>query len=316
MTDTQLEALEPLDYPWGGDGGDPFEPIQKDVLAALIPTDQPYPAPLDQLLTLGSAIEQERQATFEAMQFLPEQADDLVRMARDRRLHTLSSDSGEVWAPIWAMRGLGRINASDRAADLMPLLDLDDDGMSGFLAEVFVIFGEEAFAPLAAYLNDRSRWVFGRTQAIDIMNDLVEAHPELRDRAVQLYTAALLDAKSNESMFNGFLLAGLLKFQATDALPAIRQAFEDEAIDIEIAGDWPDVLEELGQPIDEQDPLVQAANQRTLLRADRSLFNSPALQQPQQTRANQLSNQKNKSTQKKRKRKAAAAARKTNKKRR
>lgn len=316
MTTTGLEPLEPGDYAWGGDGSDPFEPIRAHVLAALRSTDQPYPAPLDQLLSLGSALEQEPDQAFQQIQFVPEQADDLVRMARDRALHTAPSISTEVWAPIWAAKALGRIGASDRAADLVPLLDLDDDGNAGFLSEVFSSFGEPALAPLAAYVQDHTRWTYSRTQAIELIDELVDAHPELRDRVVQIYTTALKDATNNESVYNGMLLAGLLQLKAIESLPVIRQAFEDQAIELEIAGDWPEVLEELGLPVDPSDPLVQEAYERADLDQSDEWAASPALQQTNRPKAAQSASQKNKANQKKRKRKAAAASRKANKKHR
>jgi hypothetical protein len=316
MTNPPFESLEPFYYSWGVDDGDLLEPVRAHVLAALIPTDQPYPAPLDQLLTIGSAMEEELDEAFEEIAFLPEHADDLVRMARDRALHTAMGDSSEVWAPVWAIRALGQIEARDRIGDLIPLLDLQDDSNAEFLAGTFAIFGEVVIAPLAAYLHDRSRWIFGRGATLDLLNYLADAHPELRDRVVSVITTALEDSASNHPTLNGFILSGLLTLEATEALPVIRQAFEANLVDLSIAGDWPDVLENLHQPIDESDPLVQAAKQRGQLRANRRQSESPGLQQPQRTKAASSSNQKSKADQKKRKRKAASAARKTNKKRR
>ena len=47
-----------LEYDWGGDGSDPYEPVRAHVEAALVPTDAPYPPPQDRLLSLGDAYDQ------------------------------------------------------------------------------------------------------------------------------------------------------------------------------------------------------------------------------------------------------------------
>ena len=56
MTDTESAELE---YDWGGDGSDHHKTVRAHVEAALVPTDGAYPPPLDQLLTLGNALEVE-----------------------------------------------------------------------------------------------------------------------------------------------------------------------------------------------------------------------------------------------------------------
>jgi hypothetical protein len=39
----------------GSHGSDLTSPVRAHVLAALVPTDEPYPPPVDKLLTLGNA---------------------------------------------------------------------------------------------------------------------------------------------------------------------------------------------------------------------------------------------------------------------
>ncbi len=53
----EAEAEMELDYDWGGDGSNLYEPVRAHVEAALVPTDAPYPPPLDELLRVGDASE-------------------------------------------------------------------------------------------------------------------------------------------------------------------------------------------------------------------------------------------------------------------
>src|SRR4051794_8802263 len=53
---TNKEAAE-LEYDWGGDGSDLHKPVRAHVEAALVASDATYPPPLDQLLTLGNALD-------------------------------------------------------------------------------------------------------------------------------------------------------------------------------------------------------------------------------------------------------------------
>jgi hypothetical protein len=72
----------------------------------------------------------------------------------------------------------------------------------------------------------------------------------------------LAHAEANDPAVNGALLSALLTLKAVEALPVIRQAFEKDAIDEMIAGDWSAVLVELGQTPDPDDPLVAHSQAR------------------------------------------------------
>jgi hypothetical protein len=100
---TDKEAAE-LEYDWGGDGSDLHRPVRAHVEAALVPTDAAYPPPLDQLLTLGNALEgHDVNERIAQLGFSQAHVPDLVRMARDRALNTMAGDSDAIWAPIHAL---------------------------------------------------------------------------------------------------------------------------------------------------------------------------------------------------------------------
>src|SRR5215207_4727106 len=116
-----MSESEAQEYDWGGDGSDLHKPVRTHVEAALVPTDDAYPSPLDQLLTLGNALEiadiNERIAQ---IGFSQEHVPDLVRMTRDRALNTVQSEADAGWAPIHALTALASLDVSAHVAELLP----------------------------------------------------------------------------------------------------------------------------------------------------------------------------------------------------
>jgi hypothetical protein len=312
---SQPQATE---YDWGGDGSDLHEPVRAHVEAALVPSSQPYPAPLDQLLRLGDPQEgadiPERIAALGLMQA---HLADLVRMARDRALNTAQGDTDEVWAPAHALTALETLDTREAISDLIPLFDVDDEWTREQLIDLLAAVGESALEPLERYIRDHTRWVFGRLAAIETLGDLVKLHPELRGQALPILIAALERATDNDEDVNGFLLARLLDLDAVEALPTIRQAFEADAVDETIAGDWGQVQEALGQVPDPDDPLRARSHASALARrASMFSFSRPEEPQSQAVAVPSAKPKKTVASKQKNKRKMSKASRKTNKKKR
>ena len=163
MTDTEAAEQE---FDWGGDGSDRTKPVRVHVEAALVPTDAAYPPPLDQLLTLGNAMEvADVDKRIAQLGFSQEHVPDLVRMTRDRALNTLESASDAVWAPIHALTALASLDVSAHAADLVPLFDVDSEWFGEELPDMLGKAGQPAREPLRHYIQDTTRWMFGRANA-------------------------------------------------------------------------------------------------------------------------------------------------------
>jgi hypothetical protein len=259
----EAKADMDLDYGWGGDGSDLHEPVRAHVEAALVPTDAPYPPPLDELLRLGDPRKgEDLDARIAALGLTEAHVPDLVRMARDRALNTAMSETDEVWAPIHALEALKQLDVSEVAADLVPLFDVDTDWIGSDLPEVLRNTGARGLELVGDYVRDRERWIYGRAVATEALTKIVEQQPELRERAVQILSEELAQAEANDPTVNGTLLSELLTLEAVEALPVIRQAFEQDAVDEMVAGDWSTALVELGQTPDPADPLVARSQAR------------------------------------------------------
>lgn len=308
----EAEANIELEYDWGGDGGDLSKQVRTHVEAALVPTDAPYPPPLDELLRLGDARERPVSAELvEALGFTQAHVPDLVRMTRDRALNTAMSDTDEVWAPIHALDALKQFDVTEHISELIPLFDVDVDWFDVALPAVLRNTGEQGLHLLGDYVRDRERWIWGRASAAETMTKLAEQRPELRDLAVQLLSDELAHADANDPIVNGSITGNLLDLKAVEALPIIRQAFEQDAVDETIVGDWGEVLVELGQTPDPADQLVAHSQARwDAVRATRML---PFLAAPSPSKAapRPAAKKSSHSTQKS-KRKMTSNSRKTN----
>lgn len=312
------DILEPEDFEWGGDGSDLDKPVRAHVLAALVPTDKPYDPPLDELLSIGDArVSDRKRAQVVALGLAQEHVPELIRMARDRVLNTSMSDSDEVWGPIHALTALEQLDVGEHVADLIPLFDVESDWFGEGLPEVLKNAGAAALEPLRAYIQDQTRWIYGRAYAISTFSKLVELHPELRDRVVHILTDSLARPKENAPYLNADLISELADLDAVEALPVIRRAFEQDRVDETVMGGWGEVLSELGQAVDPTDPLVRRSEKRWATRQAQfraSVSGAPFapatdLASAKQRRSEAKKKQKNK-------RKQSAASRQANKKKR
>ena len=304
-----------LEYDWGGDGSNPHAPVRVHVETALVPTDAGYPPPLDQLLRLGDPRERpDMPVRIAALRLTQEHVPDLVRMTRDRALNTAMGDTDEVWAPIHALRALEHLDVSAFVSELIPLFDVDTDWFGEHLPDVLRNAGAGALEPLRHYLQDRTRWIYGRSRAANAMTQIAQQQPELREQAVQIISDELERASENNPVLNGFLLSELLNLDAVEALPVIRRAFEQNAIDETIAGDWQEVLKELGQTPDPDDPLIPLSRARwDAARASMWPFARTETSRPQAAPVpGPASPKKSSRSKEKNKRKMAKASRKAN----
>ncbi|MEO7909092.1 MAG: hypothetical protein ABIV47_05525 [Roseiflexaceae bacterium] len=314
MTDPEVAEL---DFDWGGDGSDRHKPVRAHVEAALVASDGVYPPPLDQLLRLGNAMEAaDIDQKIAQLGFGQEHVPDLVRMARDRALNTMASEADAGWAPIHAIAALTGLDVSAYVAELVPLFDIDSEWFGEELPGILGKAGQPALEPLRQYIQDNTRWQYGRWNAGTAVEQVAQQHPELREQVIEILSDALAHAVDNDPETNGFFLADLLHLNAVEALPVIRSAFEQDMIDESIAGDWGEVLKALGQKVDLHDPVfLRTRARRNTKKAEmRAMLSEHTHASP--TPITRTASKTNASSRHKNKRKASAAARKGNKKKR
>jgi hypothetical protein len=207
-----------------------------------------YPAPLEALLTRGgSGIGGRAWAEYLAMGFTHEHVPALLRMADDPELHGAPSDDPRVYAPLHAWRVLGLLRAREAAAPLAGMMvRYEFDLAREDLPRVLGMIGEAAVEPVRAVLENPAAALFTRAAAASALQEVAERHPGERGRVVALLTEQLRGWPEQDAMLNAFLIDALVELGATDAAPLIRAAFEADAVDDFVRGDWEDVQIELG----------------------------------------------------------------------
>lgn len=240
-----------------------------------------YTPPVDKLLTLGEPqpFAPDRWPNYLELGLGPEDIPDLIRMATDHEIHSIEPKEGEeedpeFWGPIHAMRALGQLHAEAAIEPLIQLLTVQagDEWMQEELRFVFGLIGPAAIPALAAYLADTSHELYPRGYAAHGLEEIGNWHPESRSEAIAALSKQLESFEENDYELNGFLISGLSRLKAVEALPLIERAFAADRVD-EFVSNLDGVLVELGlkerEEIQIQDPLAQLFERRgTPLRPD------------------------------------------------
>src|SRR5205823_3661577 len=71
-------------------------------------------------------------------------------------------------------------------------------------------------------------------------------HPESRDEVARFLASQFEGGGSEQATFNAFVIGKLADLHAVEALPAIREAYRQGAVDCSVRGDVQDVEIELG----------------------------------------------------------------------
>jgi len=241
----------------------------------------PYTPPVDKLLTLGKAepVISDNWPNYLELGLGPEHIPDLIRMVTDHEIRSIEPKEGEeeepeFWAPIHAVRALGQLHAEAAIEPLIQLLtvQVDDEWMQEELRFVFGLIGPAAIPALAAYLADTSHELYPRGYAAHGLEEIGNWHPESRSEVIAALSKQLESFEENDYELNGFLISGLSRLKAVEALPLIERAFAADRVDEFVIG-LDDVLVELGlkerEEIQIQDPLAQLFERRgTPLRPD------------------------------------------------
>ncbi len=192
----------------------------------------PYTPPVDKLLTLGEPqpFAPDRWPNYLELGLGPEYIPDLIRMATDHEIRGIEPKEGEeeepeFWAPIHAVRALGQLHAEAAIEPLIQLLtvQVDDEWMQEELRFVFGLIGPAAIPALAAYLADTSHELYPRGYAAHGLEEIGNWHPESRSEVIAALSKQLESFEENDYELNGFLISGLSRLKAVEALPLIER---------------------------------------------------------------------------------------------
>lgn len=212
-----------------------------------------YPPPLDQLLTLGQP-DLDEWLDYRALGLGDEHVFALSGLLQDPRLSWIDRTEGDdetpYWAPAHAWRALGQLRAHEAAEALVGVV-LRDDEDEWALEEIPEVLGMIGPAALPAIRDalptaglKEEPWTIGSLG--NALRNITAAPPEARDEAVALLTRQLREWPEQDGTLNAFLSGDLPDLRAVEAAPVMREAFEGDAVDEAVVGDWEDVQVALG----------------------------------------------------------------------
>jgi SEC-C motif len=182
------------------------------------------------------------------LELTAEHVPELIRLACDAALHTAESEDPAVWAPTHAWRALGQLRAVEAVAPLLGLLRerADDDWVDIELPYVFGLIGPDAIPHVTDFLADQSVTTEPLITAIKCLVEIAERNPPFRNECIDILARRLKCGAENDPTVNGFLISALIDLEAIETIGVIRQAFDQQVVDLSIAGDVEDVEMEFG----------------------------------------------------------------------
>jgi len=208
---------------------------------------EPYPAPLYPLNSLGlDESEQPASVDYRALGIGPDAIPALISIVADRRYDTALLPAA--WAPLHAWRALGALRAVEAVEPLTALLarSADDDWLLDDVPRALGMIGAPAIRRLTEYLAEREHPVWSRIAAATALTEIAQQHPDVRVDCVNVLADQLRLFATQDSEFNGFLIADLLDLRAVESASLMEEAFAADRIDPSITGDWEDAQVELG----------------------------------------------------------------------
>jgi HEAT repeat protein len=186
----------------------------------------------------------------------------LLDMALDERYYEYDDEDYEggpggddrAWTRLHALRVLSRMGEAAHIGiePLLPLLDAEDDYLREDAPFYYAAMGAAAVPALERTLADPDTPSYRRSGAGESLAEIGERHPELRGAIVPILERTLA-VEAEDSALTGFLIISLCDLAATESMPTIVQAFEQDRVD-ETLVSLAEVQEHLGFPVTAERP--------------------------------------------------------------
>ncbi len=205
--------------------------------------------PIQALFQLGEIQQDSEWLDYTALGVTSDTAGDLLELIGNEQLHRADVDSDDVWVPQHAWRALGQVGDGHSIPRLLELLDdvlLSDVWAAQELPLVMGMLGSGGLAALDEFLNDIAHSEGARIIAAEAMKCVAERDSAERDAVVARLSGYLAHADNEAPELNGIVVCCLLDLKAVESIDAIREVYENGAIDISYAGDMEDIEIDLG----------------------------------------------------------------------
>lgn len=209
-----------------------------------------YRAPVDRLLTLGvipPGVGSDSWMDYSDLGFSNDTIPDLIRMATDPSLHILTHPDPALYAPVHAWRVLAQMRAVEAAEPILSILDIEEDDWAlEELSDIYRMLGPEALPALEKYAVNHEKSLYNRVQTYDAMLAVAEAFPDARQQVNDLILSQLSRYQEENEEFNAFLIEHLVDRKWKEAVPLIREMYENGFVDQQVCGSLEDVLIRMG----------------------------------------------------------------------
>ena len=209
----------------------------------------PYAPPVAQLLELGEdKVRQDPWPDYLGLGLTHEHVQELIRMLADAELNEYDGSPGRYWPRIHAWRALGQLRAGEATQPLFRILeeDIDEGWVLEEIPEVLGMIGHPAIAPARALLTRDDVNEFAHSGAMRALRLVALGHPEARDEAMGVMVELLRGWPDHDPTFNAVLINELTYIGDSSTVPLMAAAFEADAVDEMIGGDWEDVQVSMG----------------------------------------------------------------------
>lgn len=194
-----------------------------------------YSAPVAQLLTVGMPEDQWRKPAdyVQLYGLTAEHLPELLVLMKDESLYEIGEP--ENYAPIHGHRAAAQLGGLTVFPALLELLLDPAEEENEFLQDDMVVFfaqcGPTILPELQKALKRHQSHVLVYGCLMDTIVKMTQVHPSTHHECVQIFIHLMQKYKKQDDVFNGFLLSGLLKLKAVEAISIIRQAFAFDKID-------------------------------------------------------------------------------------
>ncbi|KAA0266333.1 MAG: PBS lyase [Chloroflexi bacterium] len=154
------------------------------------------------------------------------------------------SNAPESYAPIHAWRALGQLKAEQAIPSLVRLIVWNEDENADWLMEdipeVLGMIGPASIPPLRDYLLKPDKFKWASVTMSHGLAEIGKQNPEYRSACVEALQAALERYAENGETINAFLIDYLAELKAVEAAPLVERAYQADAVDISVLGDFED----------------------------------------------------------------------------
>jgi len=164
----------------------------------------------------------------------------------------------DAWAPIHAWRAIAQLRSQAAIKPLIHLIDRSENNewVWSEIPYVYAMLGPLSIPPLSKYIQESGMKATTAYTAINALSQIGQYYPETQPLLKVFFKDRITAARENHPAVNAYMVRALMGLEADDAVPAIREAYEEGLVDESISGDWADVLVEFGlaDPLDGSPP--------------------------------------------------------------